>query len=224
MRRPVSALVAGLAVAAGCGAGLSETQRRERAAVRESARQDMAVRHAAHKTSCAAVALMVAMPEDVRYFTVGCGRVSHVALTCIGRWCFPNLVSTTTLDRPSRLQPVGRLHWRDPSLHDDRACLPAADVANRKFVPARLFTDYRQRPYRPGLPDDLLRAGLIASGRFKIQVTSQGRVASVEVLRSPGWLDAHWIARIETWRYQPAMLDEAPVPFCYELTFTVHVV
>jgi hypothetical protein len=218
------ALMVGLALAVGCSAGLTETQRRERAAqeaVRENARRDMAVRHAAHKSGCQAVAIVAAVPAQVRYFTVGCGVMSHVGLTCLGDRCFSNLVGATRLDRPRRLQQMAKRLWRDPSGVAEIDNRPRIDGKDPRLAYGQLIINPQEPPYRVGLPGELRISGLAVAGRFEVCVTKLGQVGSIEVIRSPAGLESHWFAIIENWRYRPLRLDNAPIPFCYTLDLSV---
>jgi Gram-negative bacterial TonB protein C-terminal len=54
-------------------------------------------------------------------------------------------------------------------------------------------------------------------GLYKVCVNTDGNVDVVSVIQSalPGGLDAHWIAKIETWKYDPFHVDGQPVPFCH---------
>jgi protein TonB len=97
-----------------------------------------------------------------------------------------------------------------------------------KFLPpsigkGQLISDMVNDPrYRPHLPPALNRAGMVVWGLFKLCVTAQGSVQSVQVLKSADKLvDGEWIALLKTLQHRPYSIGGRPVPYCYPLRLEV---
>jgi protein TonB len=97
-----------------------------------------------------------------------------------------------------------------------------------KFLPpsvgkGQMISDMQNDPrYRPHLPPALNRAGMVVWGLFKLCVTAQGTVGSVQVLKSADKLvDNEWVALIKTLQHRPYSIGGRPVPYCYPLRLEV---
>ncbi len=77
------------------------------------------------------------------------------------------------------------------------------------------ITDMNDPRYRPSLPAALNRGGMVVWGLFKLCVSVQGGVTSVQALKPADPLvDQDWIAKIKLWKYKPYTVNGRPVPFC----------
>jgi len=96
-----------------------------------------------------------------------------------------------------------------------------------KFLPpsigkGQLISDPNDPRYRPHLPPALNRAGMVVWGLFKLCVTAQGTVQSVQVLKSADKLvDNEWVALLKTYQHRPYSIGGRPVPYCYPLRLEV---
>jgi periplasmic protein TonB len=78
------------------------------------------------------------------------------------------------------------------------------------------ISDINDPRYKPGLPPQLNRAGMMFWGMFKICVSAEGRVSEVKVIKGADpLLDNEWVAKIRLWQYRPYTLNGRPVPFCH---------
>ena len=70
---------------------------------------------------------------------------------------------------------------------------------------------------RPEYPADARRQHLTGSGLFALHITTDGRVARVEALKSIGHpvLDQAAIAAFRQWRFRPRSIDVVRVPIRY---------
>jgi hypothetical protein len=63
---------------------------------------------------------------------------------------------------------------------------------------------------------------MVVWGLYKVCVSSGGDVRSVKVIKlSDPFTDPSWIAKIETWKYEPYAIDGKPVPFCQPVRLEV---
>jgi protein TonB len=87
----------------------------------------------------------------------------------------------------------------------------------------QLISDMVNDPrYRPHLPPVLNRAGNVVWGLFKLCVTAQGSVHSVQVLKSADKLvDNDWVALLKTLQHRPYSIGGRPVPYCYPMRLEV---
>jgi protein TonB len=87
----------------------------------------------------------------------------------------------------------------------------------------QLAVDVQNDPrYKPGLPAQLNRAGMVIWGLFKICVSADGAVTDVKTIKAADPLvDADWIAKMRTWRYRPYSINGRPVPFCHPMRLEV---
>ena len=77
------------------------------------------------------------------------------------------------------------------------------------------LTDMHDPRYTPSLPPQLNRAGMSLWGLFKICVSAQGAVTSVNVMKPADPLvDNDWMAKMKLWKYKPYSVNGRPVPFC----------
>jgi len=97
-----------------------------------------------------------------------------------------------------------------------------------KFLPpsigkGQLISDMVNDPrYRPHLPAQLNRAGMVVWGLFKLCVTAQGSVQSVSVLKSADKLvDGEWTNLLKTLQHRPYSIGGRPVPYCYPMRLEV---
>jgi hypothetical protein len=227
------ATVAALAatILAGCGLPFTEAADREQIArenQRRAARRAQAVRQAGADSGCSDVELVISDSAFLRYVTLGCGLVSRIQLTCDGDICAARRESATRLSRPARLKEVGPGLWRDPTMGetcpDTGQSKTPLDPKLHKIETGQLIIDAQSERYRATLPEEFRTLGMVARNKFKIRVTTGGEVGAVDVLGSTRGLDAHWLSKIETWRYSPYRIDGKAVPFCYTLDLTVSVV
>jgi len=94
---------------------------------------------------------------------------------------------------------------------------PAVGVGQR-------LTDINDPRYRPSLPPQLNRAGMIVWGLYRICVAADGRVENVKVLKSADQLvDDSWVALIQSWEYRPYSVQGRPVPFCHAMRIEARV-
>jgi hypothetical protein len=148
----------------------------------------------------------------LKFIVSGCGSIEAVQMTCDEQTCTREVESSTRLDEPKRLKPADDRLWTDP------AGAASGQVAELK--PAALeggrVSNINLPAHRPTLPKEINRAGIAVWGLYKVCVNSAGDVESVSVIRSalPGGMDAHWISRIETWKYAPYVVDGKAMPFC----------
>jgi outer membrane biosynthesis protein TonB len=172
----------------------------------------------------------------LKFIVSGCGSVEQVQTRCEGQQCSREVLSSTRMDRPHRLKTTDDIKWVDPA-HPDPSASPMTPLEVQK-VPAiaesaaasvasaeqkkvigigRRLSDINAPAHKPTLPKEINRAGTVVLGLYKICVGADGNVQAVSVIRSalPGGLDAHWIARIETWKYASYTVDGKPVPFCH---------
>ena len=96
-----------------------------------------------------------------------------------------------------------------------------------KFLPpsvgkGQALVDWNDPRYRPHLPPALNRAGMVVWGLFKLCVTAQGNVATVQILKSADALvDKDWSALLKTVPHKPYSIGGRPVPYCYPLRLEV---
>jgi periplasmic protein TonB len=80
------------------------------------------------------------------------------------------------------------------------------------------LSDLSDPRYRPSLPPQLNRAGMIVWGLYRICVAVDGRVENVRVLKSADQLvDDRWVALIRSWEYRPYSIEGRAVPFCHAM-------
>lgn len=80
------------------------------------------------------------------------------------------------------------------------------------------LSDLSDPRYRPSLPPQLNRAGMIVWGLYKICVAVDGHVDNVKVLKSADQLvDDRWVALIRSWEYRPYSIEGRAVPFCHAM-------
>jgi periplasmic protein TonB len=78
------------------------------------------------------------------------------------------------------------------------------------------ISDLGDPRYKPSLPPQLNRAGMMFWGLFKICVSASGAVTDVKVVKGADPLiDPEWVAKIKLWQYRPYTLNGRPVPFCH---------
>src|SRR3954470_8927978 len=78
------------------------------------------------------------------------------------------------------------------------------------------LTDLNDPRYRPTLPPQLNRGGMVVWGLFRICVTTSGRVKDVKILKSADALvDNSWTQVIHRWEHRPYSSAGRPVPFCH---------
>jgi protein TonB len=78
------------------------------------------------------------------------------------------------------------------------------------------ITDITDPRYKPGLPPQLNRAGMMLWGMFKICVSAEGHVSDVKIIKAADPLvDNEWIAKIKLWQYRPYTVNGRAVPFCH---------
>jgi protein TonB len=97
-----------------------------------------------------------------------------------------------------------------------------------KFLPpsigkGQLISDMQNDPrYKPHLPAVLNRSGMTVQGLFKLCVTAQGTVSSVQILKSADKLvDNEWVALLKTLQHRPYSIGGRPVPYCYPMSLQV---
>ena len=80
----------------------------------------------------------------------------------------------------------------------------------------QLLSDVKNDPsVKPALPPQLNRAGMTVWGLFKICVSAQGAITSVNVMKPADPLvDSDWMAKIRLWKDKPDSVNGRPVPFC----------
>jgi len=100
---------------------------------------------------------------------------------------------------------------------------PTATLLPPRVGSGQLISDVLNDPrYRPSLPAQLNRAGMVVWGLFKICVSIDGRVTDVKVVKSADALvDGSWIEKIRTWQYRPYSINGRPVPYCYPMRLEV---
>jgi protein TonB len=78
------------------------------------------------------------------------------------------------------------------------------------------ISDLSDPRYKPGLPPQLNRAGMMFWGLFKICVSASGHVTDVKIVKGADPLiDPDWVNKIKLWQYRPYTLNGRPVPFCH---------
>jgi periplasmic protein TonB len=101
------------------------------------------------------------------------------------------------------------------------------ETQTAKFLPpsvgkGQALVDWNDPRYRPRLPPQLNRAGMIVWGLFKLCVTAQGTVSSVQILKSADQLvDKDWSALLKTVPHKPYSIGGRPVPYCYPMRLEV---
>jgi hypothetical protein len=163
----------------------------------------------------------------LKFIVSGCGSVEQVQMECEGEKCSRDVLSSTWMDQPRRLKTTDDVQWVDSSNPDLSAFTPVRPDMQPVEPPAgaekkvigigRRLSDINKPAHKPTLPKEINRAGVVVWGLYKICVAVDGNVQAVSVVRSalPGGMDAHWIARIETWKYASYSVDGKPVPFCH---------
>ena len=86
----------------------------------------------------------------------------------------------------------------------------APNVGNSQNI-----TDMSDPRYKPTLPPQLNRAGMMVWGLYKICVNAQGAVTTVNVMKPADPLvDNDWTAKMKLWKYRPYSVNGRAVPFC----------
>jgi len=101
-------------------------------------------------------------------------------------------------------------------------------VRNARLLPpavgkGQLISDMVRDPrYRPKLPPELNRDGMVVWGLFKLCVDDEGGVYEVTVLKSADrMVDNDWVAIMRTLKHRPYKIGGQPVPYCYPLRLEV---
>ncbi len=80
------------------------------------------------------------------------------------------------------------------------------------------LSDLNDPRFRPSLPPQLKRAGMIVWGLYRICVAVDGHVDNVKVIKSADNLvDDRWVALIRSWAYKPYSIEGRAVPFCHPM-------
>jgi len=84
-------------------------------------------------------------------------------------------------------------------------------------------SDLNQPPHRPLLPPRLNRSGNVLWGMYKVCVGTDGMVSRVATILPPpdNDVNAQWIGAMNTWRYNPHVVDGVAVPFCHPVRIEV---
>jgi len=104
---------------------------------------------------------------------------------------------------------------------------PPPPPAPPQNIPPALLEGQRVAGSKLIVPDDATKTKIAAAGRdkivgsFKLCVTVDGDVASVNQLKSTGFpdYDAKIAAEMRTWRYRPYLVNGRAVPVCTAVTF-----
>jgi hypothetical protein len=160
----------------------------------------------------------------LKFIVSGCGAIEQVQMACDDQRCTRTVISASRLDEPRRLRGTDKA-WADPAAAGASAeeveikdPTPAPNpTAPKTVVAGRRLTDATALPHKPTLPKEINRAGIVVWGLYKVCVSTEGNVKSVSVIKTalPGGMDAHWIARMENWKYAPYSVDGKAVPFCH---------
>ncbi len=145
----------------------------------------------------------------LKFIVSGCGLMEQVEMACDEQQCAREVLSSTRLAQPQRLRPTDGKRWADPAHAglSKELILPPATAAynsNPKVVVAGArLTDINAPAHKPTLPKEINRAGIVVWGLYMVCVTNEGDVHAISVIKSdlPGGMDAHWISKIETWKY-----------------------
>jgi hypothetical protein len=139
-----------------------------------------------------------------------------------------DLLKDTAVARP--LQIHFALQRQDPgqaflAIVDSRVALLElpGPLLSSKDAQAQLLVDVAHDPrYAVSLPPALNRSGMRVWGLYRVCVDRAGQVSDVETwLNADRLVDAAWMAKIRSWRYQPYLVDRQPVPFCHPIRIEV---
>lgn len=92
----------------------------------------------------------------------------------------------------------------------------AVRVGGRIKTPAR---NSRVEPEHPAIAPAAQAEGLVI---LEAAIHTTGRVESVKVLRSGGWLDDAATGAVKRWRDSPLLLNGRPTPFVRTVTVRFH--
>lgn len=99
------------------------------------------------------------------------------------------------------------------------------DTAPRMLSPGvgamQIITDPVKDPrYRVPIPEQLNRPGVRMFALVKICVSKDGNVVDVKLVKSMDpTVDPALRATAMSWKYRPLLVDDHPVPFCYNLRY-----
>ena len=79
---------------------------------------------------------------------------------------------------------------------------------------------FHGRTIAPQLLSVSVHSGMLAAVILEAVVATDGRVATVKVLRSVKFLDAAAIDAVKQWRYKPLVLNGVATPFVLTVTLT----
>lgn len=171
--------------------------------------------------------------ERLRFLVAGCGHLMYVRAECDDKQCRTIGESSTLMAHPKRLTTKDGKLWFDPTPAppapepiEVQQTEPAGDGASPASANAnkvgrvgvgRRVSDVSLPQHKPMLPKELNRAGMVVWGLYKICVSAAGDVRSIKIIKSalPGGLDADWISKMETWKYESYSIDGKRVPFCH---------
>jgi hypothetical protein len=101
-----------------------------------------------------------------------------------------------------------------PPRHEE----PATILLPPNVGSGQRLSDLNDPRFRPGLPPQLNRAGMIVWGLFRICVAVDGHVDNVKIIKSADALvDDRWLAVIRSWQYRPYSIEGRAVPFCHAM-------
>jgi hypothetical protein len=148
----------------------------------------------------------------------GCSAVARVEVDCAREPCSSEQVSFTRLEVPKRLESKDKVAWVDPSAPAESP-VEVTDGSDDAVPPGgKRLTDLTNPDFALSLPPELNRRGQVLKAEFRVCVSAKGEVTRVNVVSgvSPA-LDASWVAKLESWRYQPWQKDGLVVPWCAPL-------